>query len=115
MSKYTYDFKDKEFYNDVFSLLAKEAGAQESERTFFIYDFCQVEKPAVEFRFGGIFGMGGKFWRNGLNRFYISCYQETETPKRLEVISRVNAEINKLVKKHNPRTQWELMKLGWRF
>ena len=114
MGKYTYDIKDKEFYNDVFSLLVKETGAQESERAFFIYDFCQVEKPAVEFRFGGIFGMGGKFWRNQ-NRFTISCYRETETPDRTEVIARVNAEINNLVEKHHPRTQYDLMKLGWKF
>lgn len=116
MNARTYDFADKIFYEEVRDLLAKKVGAKSDpiDKKMFILDFCQVDNPAIEFRFGGIFGMGGKFWRNG-NRFEISCYRETETPERLEVIVCVNEEINQLVVKHHPRTQYDLMKLGWRF
>jgi len=116
MNAHTFDFIDQIFYENVWDLLVKEVGASKDpiDKKMFVLDFCQVDSPAIEFRFGGIFGMGGKFWRNS-NRFEISCYHETETPERLEVIARVNAEINSLVEKHHPRTQYDLMKLGWRF
>lgn len=100
----------------VWDLLVKEVGARSDplDKEMFILDYCQVDDPAIEFRFGGIFGMGGKFWRNQ-NCFTISCYRETETLDRTEVIARVNAEINKLVEKYHHRNQLDLMKLGWKF
>ena len=89
MSDHTYDFTDHRFYDSVWDLLVKEVGAQILDRGYFIYDFCQVENPSIEYRFGGIFGMGGKFWRNS-DKFYISCYKKSETPEIIEKINLVN-------------------------
>jgi hypothetical protein len=43
----------------------------------------------TEYRFQGHLGFGGKFWRND-ERWYVTCYPEDETPKRLEMIEKTN-------------------------
>jgi hypothetical protein len=103
MNNKTYNFKDKAFYEEVWDLLVREAGAskREQDRQNFVYDYCQVEYPVTEYRFMGKIGFGGKFWRNA-GEFYISCYREEETPEKTALIRKVNEGIKELVKKHKP-------------
>lgn len=55
---------------------------------------AQVE-GCREWRFQGALGFGGKFRNNGNNNNtpYVDCYQEDETPARLEMIAKANARL----------------------
>ena len=114
MNARVFDYTDKIFYEEVYDLFVNELDANSIDKKMFVLIFCQNDRPAIESYFDAFAGMGGKFLRNE-DRFEVSCYRETETPNRLEAIARVNAEIKLLVEKHHPRTQYDLMKLGWRF
>lgn len=99
-----YDLTDRKFYEAVYDLLVVEAGAPAHGhlREAFVLAYCETERPATEYRCCGAFGFGGKFWRNA-QRFYVSCYREHETPERLATIEKVNAALEALAQKHNPR------------
>ena len=76
----------------IFDILIREAGAYESERVNFT--FAQRD-GCTEYRFCGYLGFGGKFW-NYLDKWYVTCYKEDETPERLEIINRTNEALQKL-------------------
>jgi hypothetical protein len=78
------------FANKVYDILIAEAGAHENNRQSFVYSHCEDEYPCTEFRFGGSFGFGGKYW-SGRNA--ISYYQENHTKK----LDKVEAKVNKLL------------------
>jgi len=64
--------------NEIFDMLVKECGSNESLRENFVYsilDGCR------EYRFGGDLGFGGKFRNNG-NGVYVDCYQENANSER---------------------------------
>lgn len=101
-------------YNDVYSVLATHAGAHEAYRDDFVRAALQENHPWTEWRFGGIFGFGGKVWRND-GRIYISCYPEDRTPERAAVIEKVNTLLKELLpaegvhgppKKHEEHLRW---------
>lgn len=49
----------------------------------------------TEYRFCGLLGFGGKFWRaNG--RWYVNCYSEHETPERLALIAIADKQLARL-------------------
>jgi hypothetical protein len=59
-----------------------------------------------EWRFQGDLGFGGKFWINHptANResgWYVNCYREDETPKRLEIITNTNNILERLWLENN--------------
>lgn len=78
--------------NEVFNILVNEAGANESNRDQFAHWWTT---NGHEFRFQGVLGFGGKFWRNN-DRWYINCYSEDENLCRLCVIEKVNKLLKEL-------------------
>lgn len=80
----------------VWGILTKFAGA--SAHPSCEIAFVQTQKEGcTEYRFQGHLGFGGKFWNDG-GKWYITCYQEDETPERREIIRLVDqhfAEIRK--------------------
>jgi len=91
-----------EFANKVYDILVKEGGASESMRDNFIYCHTGIWpgisedkslegwSPCWEYRFGGLFGFGGKYWSE---RNAISYYQENHTKK----LDKLEAKVNKLL------------------
>jgi hypothetical protein len=78
------------FANKVYDILVAEAGAHESNRENFIYVHCEDEYPCGEYRLGGDFGFGGKYW---LERNAITYYQENHMKK----LDKLEAKVNKLL------------------
>lgn len=78
------------FANKVYDILVKEAGAYEPNRDCFVYSHCDDEFPCNEFRFGGTFGFGGKYWSE---RNAITYYTEDHTKK----LDKLEAKVNKLL------------------
>jgi 5'(3')-deoxyribonucleotidase len=70
-------------------------GANEKERADFLYVFVNNKYPTTEWRFGGLLGGGGKY------RSYnaVTCYSESETPERLDLIKNINLALNRLLNK----------------
>lgn len=79
--------------NNVYDLLVSIGGAEESERSSFIYHHCTSKDGCDEWRFSGKLGFGGKY-RSKRNR--VDCYKEDETPSRIELIEKLNYELNKI-------------------
>lgn len=79
-------------------MLMKECGAEEGDRTNFIY--LQSQSEIKEWRFRGNLGDGGKFWRND-GRLYVSCYREDLTDERAETIERVNKLLEPYTRREN--------------
>lgn len=81
-------------WNDVFDVLVEECGAAEMLRGRFLD--MQKTDPLGEWRFGGVFGFGGKLHYRG-DELRVSCYREDETPKKLEALSRANARLAEIL------------------
>jgi hypothetical protein len=80
-----------EFANKVYDILVKEAGAPESMRDNFIYCHNPSDQFLCwEYRFGGLFGFGGKYWSE-TNK--INYYPEDRTKK----LDKLEAKVNKLL------------------
>lgn len=86
----------EEFANKAYDLLVSIGGADEKERRDFIHHFCKV--GCTEWRFQGFLGFGGKY-RNPAN--IVTCYFETETPVRLEIIKELNEKLKILKNETN--------------
>lgn len=103
---YTYDYKDREFYERVWDLLVEEGGASKAlyAKKDFVDSYCWVEHTTIEHRFGGVFGMGGKFWRNSGAPcgFYVSYYREDHTKKLDKILDKINERIAELVEQYKP-------------
>lgn len=83
-----------ELYERCWEILVEHAGASRNphdHRGFILscLDNGKYDKLR-EYRFCGLLGFGGKFWRND-GRLYITCYPEDETPERRGIIEKVNA------------------------
>jgi len=76
--------------NAVYDILVAHAGAHENNRLSFVYSHCEDEYPCNEFRFGGFFGFGGKYWSE---RNTINYYNEDRTKK----LDKLEAKVNKLL------------------
>jgi len=79
--------------NAVYDILVVEAGAHENNRLCFVYSHCEDEYPCDEFRFGGHFGFGGKYWSK---RNAISYYQENHTKKLDKLEAKVNILLSEI-------------------
>jgi len=101
MTEYTYDDRDRPFYDRAYTILVERAGAIEDNRESFILAFTQRENRATEYRCCFAFGFGGKFWRNN-GRFYVSCYPESRTPDLDAQILQVNQLLEALVSELKP-------------
>lgn len=86
-----------EFYEKVWEMLVSEANASPSDtqRGSFMVYFRDPTADSLEFRFGGAFGFGGKFWRNA-NMHYISYYREDRTKAREALLTKLNEKIKAL-------------------
>lgn len=86
--------KEFEFYNEVYSVLVAYGRASEYMRENFV--FCHISKqeyPCDEYRFGGVFGIGGKY-RRLTNT--IDYYQEDAT-KQLDKLEKIiNARLKEV-------------------
>lgn len=80
-------------YNKVYDLLVSIGGAPEGYRYSFIFAHTADNTICTEWRFIGLLGFGGKY-RSETNS--VSCYSEDETPERLSLIRKLNAELSKL-------------------
>lgn len=87
MKKLTEDFANK-----VYDILV-QFGAQESERSDFIYHHCVDKYGCSEWRFCGVFGFGGKY-RSGWNG--VTAYPENITPKMQAELTKCNLLLKQL-------------------
>ncbi len=87
--------KTPEFYNKVYDILVNMGGALEKEREDFLYAFVKDEYPTTEWRFSGKLGSGGKY----RSRNVVTCYSESETPERLDLMKDMNLALSRLLKK----------------
>jgi hypothetical protein len=85
-----------EIFTRAYDILVDQAGApgRAETRASFVSHFT-THRGALEWRFMGSLGFGGKFWRND-GRYYITCYREDETKKRKAVIDKVNRLLDAL-------------------
>lgn len=85
----------EEIFGRAYDVLVKCAQAPEGHwREDFIRVFTDPTHRAMEWRFGGVFGFGGKFWRN--DHYYVSMYREDETEKKVKLRDLINIELMKL-------------------
>ncbi len=94
--------QDRPFYEAVYSALVEIGGANESERVGFVDYFTSPhEHSDLEWRFRGLLGFGGKFYR-GWEQFYVAYYPEDHTPARDEIEDRLNYRISELIETMHP-------------
>lgn len=100
---YTHDDAHRPFFEAAYNILVEDAGAQKDprEKEAFVRAYTQIEHPTSEYRFQGVLGFGGKFWRND-GRFYVSCYREDRTKKLDKIIAKVNDRLQLLFAEHAP-------------
>ncbi len=81
----------EEIFSQAWDILVQHAGASKDhlDKGTFVRAFLEPQHSATEWRFCGHLGFGGKFWRND-QRYYISCYPEDRTERRLAIIETVN-------------------------
>lgn len=79
----------KAILDRIYDILIEHVGASPSkdQRETFIDYF--LERRAVEWRFCGNLGFGGKFYRL-YQHYYVSYYPEDQTPERDSAIAKVN-------------------------
>lgn len=80
------------FYGLTFDLLVDKAGASEEDRWSFMHAFMKDDRDPVEYRFQGLLGFGGKFWRSD-GRHYVNYYQEDVTGEREKLVEVVNGVV----------------------
>lgn len=83
--------KDKA--NKVYDLLVSIGGANEDDRSSFIYHHCEDKHGCREWRFCGKLGFGGKY-RSTWNG--VTYYSEDETPERIDIKNQLNSELQKI-------------------
>lgn len=86
-------FLSKDRMNNIYDLLVTIGGANEDDRSSFIYHHCEDEYGCSEWRFRGKFGFGGKY------RSYSNCvtyYPEDETQEMKDLCSYLNNELSKV-------------------
>jgi hypothetical protein len=78
----------------VYNLLVEVAEAPKVYASHFIYHFTS-ERPPDEWRFQGILGFGGKFYRDR-RAWRVRCYREDYTPEREKIIVLLNEKLAEL-------------------
>ena len=89
-----------QLYHKVWDILVEYAGAREDDRPRFVQACLEKDKFGClrEWRFCGLLGFGGKFWRNDGN-IYISCYPEDRTRTRDKIVAEVNGLLAEITPK----------------
>jgi len=90
--------------NLVYELLIDEAGAPNipDMKQRFIDWFVDPDRRGMrtnEYRIGGRFGFGFKFWSEGNNRFWVNQYGEDTTEESTRKIEEINAGLDYLAQK----------------
>jgi hypothetical protein len=89
----------EEAANEVWDLLVEMGGApkRDDPRTHFVS--CQTGEGIREWRFQGLFGYGGKFYRDH-NKWRVGHYREDDSPERNKIRDEINAKLDELYLKH---------------
>lgn len=89
----------------IWQVLVDHAGASTTRWDRQVFIHCQTTAVEREWRFIGSLGSGGKFRRNRVwigdtcvERWYVDCYREDETPERLATIEKTNEALADLRK-----------------
>lgn len=80
-----------DFYEKCYDLLVEKVGAPEAQRSGFMAYFCGHR--ALEWRFGGVFGLWGYFYSDSTTYIYAP---ETKDPQLLKLVDEVNAALKDL-------------------
>ncbi len=89
----------KEAAHDVWNLLVDLGGAYDGERNETHFVQCQTDEFIREWRFQGIFGFGGKFYRDS-DRWCVGNYSEDDSPETDCVRDEINGRLAELYAKH---------------
>lgn len=81
------------YFNAIFDVLVAMAGAPESLRDEFIHAHARTDPPCAEFRFGGLFGFGGKYLSSGNE---LSYYMEHATDELNKLRRQINAALARI-------------------
>jgi hypothetical protein len=87
---------EKALMERAYDILVEHLGASTGNKHSFVKAYLETVRPAVEWRFGGRLGFGGKFWRN-VGTISVSCYTEDNSPERTKLITKVNTLLAELV------------------
>jgi len=82
----------EEIANLIYDILVQDCAAAESMRDSWLYHQTNKEELTTEWRFSGLLGFGGKFWRN-MGKWYVDGYQEDYTPERKKLIAATNKKL----------------------
>ncbi len=85
-------------YSMVYHVLVKAGARPDDEASF----MRAMESGCNEYRFQGLLGFGGKYWRGN----YVNCYPEDETPELRRIIDGVNQELEALARTDNETDPW---------
>ncbi len=86
----------REIFEKAYSILVEHAGAPDNaDQVATFTGYYLDSRSNAEFRFCGLLGFGGKFWRND-QRYYISCYPEDRNTNRDRIIGKVNLLLSAL-------------------
>ncbi len=94
----------KEAANEIWDLLVEMGGVfehKDSRRAQFIQ--LQTQEFLREWRFCGLFGFGGKFYRDHTS-WRVGHYREDDTPERNKLRDEINTKLDALYLKHNATT-----------
>ena len=85
---------ERNFYDNVYSILVEYAKAPEHMRENFITSpFENQQYPCDEWRFCGVFGFGGKYRRQTNS---VDYYSEDQSPKLDKLEKRINTLLKEL-------------------
>ena len=79
-------------WDEILSPMGKAPGDQR-DRDNFVRSHLELEYPATEWRFQGMFGFGGKFRARPDLRCTVDCYPEDSTPERKVAQDAINAKL----------------------
>jgi len=93
-----------EIAEQAYSILVEECGASDDqwERTRFVKTVSEEDRTAIEYRFHGALGFGGKFRQDrGLDgQPRVTCYPEHLTVERSLMMERANGRLKSLLNGH---------------
>lgn len=83
----------EEIANRIYDILVEDCAASKIMRDSWVHHQTNPNEFTIEWRFSGLMGFGGKFWRNG-GRWYVDAYSEDYTPKMEKLIAATNKKID---------------------
>ena len=87
----------EEMANRVYDVLVETCGAPDRKDSWDRESFVRNhlgDDPATEWRFQGLLGFGGKFWREGYGtKWDVSYYSEDRTDERDKMVGEANKKL----------------------